>query len=294
MAIRRMVVGHEVAWSRSTAPAGRPGSHPRGVGERRARRAWPGSGGRVPSSRTITRTVIRMPAPSSPSPRARILAAAAVALLAAAPIEAQQKNPDLTPYLIADRAAEVALARSAAPSGISDSATVLVLTRTGFVEASHGTNGFTCVVFRSFDGATTDPNFWNAKVRAPQCLNPPASRTVLPELVKRAGWIMAGTGTAEVDARTKRAFAAHAFTVPAAGAMAYMLSPHQYLTDDDPHWMPHLMFYYDRSLPAAAWGAGDGKSPVIDATGNSPAPRMVLLIPVPQWSDGTPAPSHIK
>jgi hypothetical protein len=232
---------------------------------------------------------------ASLSARARVLAVAllaVIALLNARPLTAQQKNPDLAPYMISDRAAEVALARTAAPRAITDSATVLVLTRTGFVEASHGTNGFTCVVFRSFDGATTDPNFWNAKVRAPQCLNPPASRTVLPELVKRADWVMAGVNTTELDARTKRAFAAHEFTVPAAGAMAYMLSPQQYLTDDDPHWMPHLMFYYDRSLPAAAWGAGDGKSPVIDATGNSPTPRMVLLIPVPQWSDGTPVALH--
>jgi hypothetical protein len=232
---------------------------------------------------------------STSSVRARVLAVASITvitLVMARALTAQQKNPDLAPYMIADRAAEVTLARTAAPRAITDSATVLVLTRTGFVEASHGTNGFTCVVFRSFDGATTDPNFWNAKVRAPQCLNPPASRTVLPELVKRADWVMAGASTSEIDARTKRAFAAHEFTVPAAGAMAYMLSPQQYLTDDDPHWMPHLMFYYDRSLPAAAWGAGDGKSPVIDATGNSPSPRMVLLIPVPQWSDGTPAAVH--
>ena len=210
----------------------------------------------------------------------------------ALPLSAQQKNPDLSPYMISDRTAEVALARTAAPASITDSATVLVLTRTGFVEASRGTNGFTCVVFRSFDGATSDPNFWNAKVRAPQCLNPPAARTVLPELRKRAEWIMSGVTATELDARTKRAEAAHEFAAPAAGSMAYMLSPKQYLTDDDPHWMPHLMFYYDRSLPAAAWGAGDGKSPIIDATGNSPGPRQVLLIPLPQWSDGTPAALH--
>jgi hypothetical protein len=53
------------------------------------------------------------------------------------------------------------------------------------------------------------------------------------------------------------------------------------------------MFYYDRSMPASAWGAGDGgKSPIIDATGAAPSPLMVLLIPLPQWSDGTPAALH--
>lgn len=231
---------------------------------------------------------------ASASHRARILIAAAVALLVSAPITAQQKNPDLAPYLIADRAAEVALARSAAPASISDSATVLVLTRTGFVEASRGTNGFTCIVFRSFNGATSDPTFWSPKVRAPQCLNPASSRTVLPRFLKRTEWIMAGVTPTEADARTKRAFATHEFSTPATGAMGYMLSPHQYLSDDDPHWMPHLMFYYDKSVPGSALGAGGFKAPIIDASvGDSLTPITTVLIPVAQWSDGTPV-SHSK
>jgi hypothetical protein len=215
-----------------------------------------------------------------------------VALLMARPLDAQQKNPDLAPFMIADPVAEVALARTAAPRNITDSATVLVLKRTGFVEAHHGSNGFTCAVLRGFDGGTTDPNFWNSKIRSPVCLNPAASRTVLPGLMKRAEWIMAGVDTTQINARTKQAYAAHEFALPAAGAMAYMLSHQQNLGGDDPHWMPHLMFYYDRSMPASAWGAGDGKSPIIDATGAAPSPIMVLLIPVPQWSDGTPAALH--
>src|SRR5689334_21997019 len=68
---------------------------------------------------------------------------------------------DLAPYFMADRAAEIALARTAAPRAVSDSATVLVLTRTGYVEAAHGGNGFTCLVVRSFSGSVNDPAFWN-------------------------------------------------------------------------------------------------------------------------------------
>jgi hypothetical protein len=107
---------------------------------------------------------------------------AVVALLMARPLDAQQKNPDLAPFMIADRAAEVALARTAAPRSITDSATVLVRTRIGFVEARHGSNGFTCGVFRGVDGATTGPNFWNGNVRAAHCLDPRASRRGL-------GWL---------------------------------------------------------------------------------------------------------
>ncbi len=47
-------------------------------------------------------------------------------------------------YLMADRSAEVALARSAAPESISHDAEVLVLGRQGFDVAINGKNGFVC------------------------------------------------------------------------------------------------------------------------------------------------------
>lgn len=220
---------------------------------------------------------------------ARALIPATLAVLAAGSIEAQQPV-DFSPYLMADRAAEVALARSAAPKNVSDSATVMVLTRTGYVEAAHGSNGFTCVVLRSFSGNPDDPNYWNPKVRAPHCLNAPAARTVLPIMLKRAGWVLAGVSTAEIEARIDRAYASKEVPVPAAGAMAYMTSAQQYLVDENPHWMPHLMFYFDKSLPSSTWGAGGFTAPVIDANAGDPhSPVLTLLIPVRQWSDGTPA-----
>ena len=85
---------------------------------------------------------------------------------------------DVAPYLIADRAAEVALARTAAPGRVSDSASVLVMTRQGYVEAAKGTNGFVCLVVRAFAGPMDTLAWANAKVRAPHCLNPAAVRTV--------------------------------------------------------------------------------------------------------------------
>jgi hypothetical protein len=221
------------------------------------------------------------------SHRAPILAVIAL-LAAAAPLAAQQK-PDLAPYLIADRAAEVSLARSSAPRNVSDSATVLVLTRSGYVEASRGTNGFTCTVIRSFSGSITDPGLWSPKARAPHCFNAPATRTVLREAVKRAEWVMSGMSSTDYTARVKRAYDSHEFPLPAAGAMAYMLSPRQHLSEADPHWMPHLMFYFDKSQPAA-WGGAGMTAPVIDASVGDPySPVQTLLVPVRQWSNGKPA-----
>ena len=216
----------------------------------------------------------------------RALNLATLALVSAGSIGAQQA-PDLGAYLMPDRAAEVALARTAAPKHVSDSATVLVLTRKGFVEAARGTNGFTCFVMRSFDGHLDDPGFWDPQTRGPNCFNQAAVRTVLPEYLKRAELIMGGVSATEMAARIKHAYAAHELPLPASGAMTFMLSPEQHLANTDPHWMPHLMFFYDGSTPSSAWGVGGVTNTLIDASaGTSYTPVLLLLIPVRRWSDG--------
>jgi hypothetical protein len=217
----------------------------------------------------------------------RLSVLAAIVLLSAGSSAAQQ-TPDLAPYLMPDRAAEIALARSAAPKHVSDSATVLVLTKTGYVEAVHGTNGFTCFVQHSFDGKIGDPGFWNPKNRGPLCLNAPAVRTVLLEMRKRAEWIMTGVTPSEIAARTAKAYAAHEFPAPEPGAMAFMLSPDQHLSETDPHWVPHLMFFYDKSMPVAQWGVGGATNTIIDGSELDPDAHVVMImIPVRRWSDGT-------
>jgi hypothetical protein len=189
-------------------------------------------------------------------------------------------------YLMPDRAAEVALARSAAPKAISDSAAVLVLTRQGSVEAAPGTNGFVCLVARAFNGALSDTPSWsNPRTLAPMCLNPAAVRSVLPGLKQRAALVMTGLPAADVVARTRRAYAAHELPAPENGAMAYMMSRHQHLADDNPAWKPHVMFFYGGGRKASEWGAGNETAPIIN--GGEEDGTTVVLIPVAQWSDGT-------
>ena len=85
--------------------------------------------------------------------------------------QAQAKNapyPAMAPlnqYLMPDAKSEIALARSAAPASISDGAEVMVLGRTGYRTAVKGTNGFLCIVERSWGAATDHPEFWNPKIR---------------------------------------------------------------------------------------------------------------------------------
>src|SRR6516164_9114760 len=105
---------------------------------------------------------------------------------------ADAKNPyptsmaPLDQYLMADRNAEIALARSAAPPSIAKDATVMVLGRQGYEIAVEGTNGFVCNVDRSWmDQFENSPEFWNPKRLGPVCYNPQAARTLLPILLIR-------------------------------------------------------------------------------------------------------------
>ena len=104
----------------------------------------------------------------------------------------------LDQYLISDEKAEIALARSAAPASISDAAEVMVLRRDGYATAVKGSNGFVCIVERSWAKPTDDPQFWNPKIRAPNCFNPAAARTFLPIFLMKTKLVLAGKSTAEI------------------------------------------------------------------------------------------------
>ena len=160
---------------------------------------------------------------------------------------AQDGNyPAMTPldrYLIADERSEIALARSAAPASISDPAEVMVLRRNRYATAVKGSNGFVCIVERSWAKPTDDPEFWNPKVRAPHCFNPAASRTFLPIFLKKTELVLAGKSKAQILADTTSALGTKELPALAPGAMCYMMAKQQYLSDDDMSWHPHLMFY---------------------------------------------------
>ena len=77
----------------------------------------------------------------------------------------------LDQYLM-DRDAEIALARSAAPPSIAKDATVMVLGKHGYETVVEGTNGFVCMVGRTWTDGFDRPEFWNPKNRGPACYNP--------------------------------------------------------------------------------------------------------------------------
>ena len=194
----------------------------------------------------------------------------------------------LDQYLAQDENSEIALARSGAPSSISDAAEVMVLRRDGYATTVKGSNGFLCLVERSWGAATVEPEFWNPKVRSPICFNPPAARTFAPIFLMKTKLVLAGKSKTEMVQAIATALEKKELPALEPGAMCYMMSKQQYLSDSGKSWHPHLMFFVAGNA-AKSWGADLPGSPVIAAA--DPEERAtILMVWVGKWSDGTPAP----
>ena len=208
--------------------------------------------------------------------------------------DAKTQYPTMAPlgqYLMGDRNAEIDLARSAAPTSISGDATVLVFEKSGYQTAVKGTNGFTCLVERSWMSPFDSPEFWNPKMRGPICYNPAAVRAILPYTVNRTRLALTGLTKAQIRENIAAAIAKNELPTPEAGAMSYMMSKAGNLGDSVGHWCPHLMFHVPKT-EESSWGADLAGSPVLfnDAYRDVPEPETIFMVRVFHWSDGTPAP----
>jgi hypothetical protein len=187
-------------------------------------------------------------------------------------------------YLVKDQAAEITLARSAAPESISRDAEVLVLGPHGFGTAVKGKNGFVCIVGRSWTSAA-EADYWNPKVRVPMCVNAPAARSYLVRFTMETEWGLAGQTQAQMSESIIAAIAKKEMPAMEPGAMCYMLSKQGYGGDSSPHWPPHLMFFYS-DIDPAIWGANLQGSPVVGL--NDPVEHLTqFVVQVQRWSDGT-------
>ncbi|HEY2459644.1 MAG TPA: hypothetical protein VGI16_02505 [Candidatus Acidoferrum sp.] len=207
--------------------------------------------------------------------------------------QAQSQNaktpyPNMAPleqYLM-EKNAEITLARTAATPSIAKDAGVMVLGKHGYETATPGTNGFVCMVQRSWAADFNDPNFWDAKLRAPICFNPPAVRTYLQLLLKKTDLVLAGGTKAQMAETIAAAVSKKELPGMEIGAIGYMLSKQSYLGAENGHWHPHLMFFVPLTDPTAS-GAGLPGSPLLSL--NDDTCRVTaFLIPVAKWSDGTP------
>jgi hypothetical protein len=207
-------------------------------------------------------------------------------------VPAPNPYPTMAPVLqyLMPRAAETEMARSAAPASISSKATILVMTRTGYITAIKGSNHWVCLVGRMWSAGLDDPEFWNPKGRGAACLNPVAVQSVLPFYLARAKWALAGDTRDEIAKKSQAAYANHQFVEPR--GFALMLSKESYLNDGVAGpWRPHIMPFVAKDK-LGTWGVGFKGSPIISpatATFRSYEPVTIVIL-APFWSDGSPAP----
>jgi hypothetical protein len=176
------------------------------------------------------------------------------ALAATSPVLAQAAGtgrPGRREFLPRDR--EIALARSAAPPAVSDSASVYVLGARGWELAVRGSNGVACHVNRSWPDALE-----------PHCFDAEGAETIMRMEMRRTELYHQGVGTEEAGREIAAMLADGRLRLPRRPAMSYMMSAGQRLVGDDGRavgaWRPHLMIYFPY-LTAADLGLGDNQDP---------------------------------
>jgi hypothetical protein len=218
-----------------------------------------------------------------------VLGMVAVVTLQTQAQSTQTAYPTMAPidrYMMADRNAEIALARTAAPKSISDGAEVMVLGRNGYEVAVQGTNDFVCMVARSWSAAIGDPVFWNPKNRSPICFNAAAAKSYLPIVLMKTQLALAGKSQAQIDEAIQASLNQKKLPQMEPGAMCYMMSKQGYLNDQVLNWHPHLMFFVPLTM-RKTWGADLVGSPILSSDDASDQ-LTIFMIPVARWSDGTP------
>jgi hypothetical protein len=193
------------------------------------------------------------------------------------------KYPELREYLM-PQDSEIALAKSAAPSNVSDHATIKILNTAGYQTVHEGDNGFVCMVMRGWSAPTYTPAqfrdlVYDPTVRAPICFDPAAVRTVMPYYELRSKLGMQNKTPDQIAQGIEAAYAKGELPKREGVSFAYMWSADQNLASGVGHWHPHMMVfspYYKNSMVGGnAFGA-----PLPTVSDDEGTPFTVVVIPV--------------
>lgn len=198
----------------------------------------------------------------------------------------QAQTPKYSPieqYLM-PQAAEIALAKTAAPANISERASIKVLTRSGFEVVQQGDNGFVCMVMRGFSAPTYSPSqfrdlVYDPTVLAPICFTPAAAKTAMPYYELRTKLALQAKSPDQIAAGVEAAYAKGELPKRDEVSFAYMWSVKQNLASGVGHWHPHMMVfapYYNNSM----LGGNSFGSPLPQLTDDAGTPFAVVVIPV--------------
>jgi hypothetical protein len=180
-----------------------------------------------------------------------------------------------------ERTQEIILARSAAPAHIADSASVYVLTDSGYVLAERGSNGASCYVSRS----------WPTSLE-PHCFDAEGAASIMRVHMREVVLLHRGLTPDAAAREIGPDILAGKLRLPVRPAMSWMFSAEQKLVNDRGQpagrWRPHIMIYYPYldAMPGTD-GAPDFHAGMISGAGTA---QSSIIVPVHEFVPVKPRP----
>ena len=215
-----------------------------------------------------------------------VLTVAALSSGAAAQDKPQERAREL--HLVdasSPRGRQIELALSAAPTEVSSKAAVYVLGPKGYEKAREGTNGFSCLVERSFRGRVQTSS-------APACFDAEGSRSIMVAYLRREELRAEGKSEEEIKEDIANGYRDGRFKVPGPGFL-YMMSNENYVYNSESKKSgfvpPHLMFYapYKTAKDVGYEAVSPTMVPYLTGSGVGPESLLVVAADKPSEDDFT-------
>lgn len=180
---------------------------------------------------------------------------------------------------------QMELAMSAAPTEVSSKATVYILGPKGYEKIREGTNGFSCLIERSFKGTTQTSS-------APACFDAEGSRTIMLAYLRREELRAQGKSEAEVKDDVAKGYEDGRFKAPGPGFL-YMMSNENYVYNSESKKSgfvpPHLMFYapYKTAKDVGYDSVSPTMVPYLTGSGVGPESLLVVAAEKPSKGDSS-------
>ena len=183
------------------------------------------------------------------------------------------------------RERQIGLALSAAPTEVSSKATVYVLGLKGYEKAREGTNGFSCLIERSFKGTTQTSS-------APACFDAVGSGSIMVAYLRREELRAEGKSEAEIKDDIAKGYEDGRFKVPGPGFL-YMMSNENFVYNNvsgkSGFVAPHLMFYAPNKTANDVGYDSVSPTMVPYLTGSGIGPDSLLVVAAVKPSQGDSA-----